>query len=702
MSLNFSSPFFLFGLMGMSIPILIHLLTRRQQKHVRFSAVYLLSKSQKRSTKKSNPNRLLLLLLRCMGIALLSLALAGPFFSFGDSEAFRSNAPSSYVFIVDDSYSMRSRIKEKTLFESAIQFLSNLLTKIPEGSEFSLVLASHPARTDQDWIAQKNSFEKLIHGLQPSYKTTDIGHAIEKATHLLSTASNKKKNLILLTDLNENGWDKEVFSEVSNSLNTPLQVFDFSKLAMRKNQVSVESVETRQEFLARSRILKIKTKIKNHSQNNQRLPASLIFDKKTEKEILIDIPAGQTIAKEFSIPLRSGDTIQGKIKAGEDALLTDDIRYFSHKPNQNIKVLVVDGDPGTISHQSESFYLERALNPFSVSISHIDPTVSTLAELPLKSLADFSVVIFANVRELPVGYELELENFVLRGGALIFGMGDQIDAKYYNEKLGNLLPVTLEAAQKFKKTHLLFENNQHPVMRAFSAKAIQEMKEIPFHSIYTIQARDKKSFKVASWFTNKNPAILESDSGKGKVIIFLSSLDRDWNDFPIQPTFLPWIQRWTQYATRGLENFTQQNLLIGETFTQKIDKPNGQWAVRTPGGNLHLTVTTDGKTRFNKTNFPGVYTLFELPDKTLPETITKLPLGAQHIGSFTVNIDTKESSPQKLSNIKTFLPNLKVDIKNPELEVSQLPTSEGMRLATPLFLFVVGILLIEGWMIRKE
>ncbi|MBL4665668.1 MAG: VWA domain-containing protein, partial [Nitrospinaceae bacterium] len=311
MSLNFSSPFFLFGLMGMSIPILIHLLTRRQQKHVRFSAVYLLSQSQKRSIKKSNPNRLLLLLLRCMGIALLSLALAGPFFSFGDSEAFRSNAPSSYVFIVDDSFSMRSRIKEKTLFESAIRFLSNLLTNIPEGSEFSLVLASHPARTDQDWIGQKNSFEKLIHGLQPSYQTTDIGHAIEKATHLLSTASNKKKSLILLTDLNENGWDKEVFSEVSSLLNTPLQIFDFSTLAMKKNQVSVESVETRQEFLARSRILKIKTKIKNHSQSNQRLPASLIFDKKIEKETLIDIPAGQTITKEFSIPLRSGDSIRG-------------------------------------------------------------------------------------------------------------------------------------------------------------------------------------------------------------------------------------------------------------------------------------------------------------------------------------------------------------------------------------------------------
>ena len=133
MNLNFSSPLFLFGLLGISIPILIHLLTRRQQKHIRFSAVYLLLQSQKRSIKKTQPNRLLLLLLRCLAISLFSMALANPFFSLGDSEAFRINSPSSFVFIVDDSYSMRSQAKEKTLFESTTQFLSNLLVQTPEG-----------------------------------------------------------------------------------------------------------------------------------------------------------------------------------------------------------------------------------------------------------------------------------------------------------------------------------------------------------------------------------------------------------------------------------------------------------------------------------------------------------------------------------------------------------------------------------------
>ena len=199
MNLNFSSPLFLFGLLGISVPVLIHLLTRRQQKHILFSAVYLLLQSQKRSIKKAQPNRLLLLLLRCLGIALFSMALANPFFSLGDSEAFRINSPSSFVFIVDDSYSMRSQTKEKNLFASTIQFLSNLLVQTPEGSEYSLVLASSPAHIDRDWISQKESFEKLILDLQPSFQTTDIGNALDKAVELLKNSKYKDKNLILLT-----------------------------------------------------------------------------------------------------------------------------------------------------------------------------------------------------------------------------------------------------------------------------------------------------------------------------------------------------------------------------------------------------------------------------------------------------------------------------------------------------------------------
>ena len=700
MSLNFSSPLFLFGLLGISIPILIHLLTRRQQKQIRFSAVYLLAQSQKRSIRKSRPNRLLLLLARCLAIALFSMALANPLFSFRQSEAFLSASPSSIVFILDDSYSMGIRAKDKTLFESALEYISKGLKKSADNSEFSLILASSPARVEQDWTSDKSTMTSKLEEQVVSYRTTHIGDAVDKAIKLLESAKQKNKQILLLTDLDKNGWQEETFFGVSAPY--PIQVLNFAQLQSNSNEGMVQSIQISQEFLTRSRLLRVKAEVKNFSTTVNRTPLSLFLEGKLVKEEILDIPPGQTLVQEFSYPLRKNQPLNGKIQISDDTLPADNSRYFPFHPSQNIQVLVVDGDPKTISHQSESFYLEHALNPFSVSLSHIDPTVSTLAKLPLRNLSDFSVVILANVRELPPGYELELEKFVLNGGALLLGMGDQVNPKYFNERLGNLLPVRLESQYQVEEEalHLLLKKSTHPVMQVFSPKALEEMRGINFYSIYTVQAREDKKFKVGTWFSNQHPAVIESEVGKGIVVLFLSSLDRDWNDFPIQPTYLPWVQRWTQYAARGLENISQQDLLVGEPFRKKT--MDSRWIIRSPDGTLHKLE----KEVFSDTFQPGVYRLFSLPandtaDFNLSE---KLPQGAQPFGTFTVNIDTRESEPGKISQkeIENLLEGMKLEFIEPQTETDQPKTSDGIPLATPFLLMVAGMFLIEGWMMRKE
>ena len=700
MSLNFSSPLFLFGLLGISIPILIHLLTRRQQKQIRFSAVYLLAQSQKRSIRKSRPNRLLLLLARCLAIALFSMALANPLFSFRQSEAFLSASPSSIVFILDDSYSMGIRAKDKTLFDSALEHISEELKKSADNSEFSLILASSPARVEQDWTSDKSTMTSKLEEQVVSYRTTHIGDAVDKAIKLLESAKQKNKQILLLTDLDKNGWQEETFFGVSAPY--PIQVLNFAQLQSNSNEGMVQSIQISQEFLTRSRLLRVKAEVKNFSTTVNRTPLSLFLEGKLVKEEILDIPPGQTLVQEFSYPLRKNQPLNGKVQISDDTLPADNSRYFPFHPSQNIQVLVVDGDPKTISHQSESFYLEHALNPFSVSLSHIDPTVSTLAKLPLRNLSDFSVVILANVRELPPGYELELEKFVLNGGALLLGMGDQVNPKYFNERLGNLLPVRLESQYQVEEEalHLLLKNSTHPVMQVFSPKALEEMRGINFYSIYTVQAREDKKFKVGTWFSNQHPAVIESEVGKGIVVLFLSSLDRDWNDFPIQPTYLPWVQRWTQYAARGLENISQQDLLVGEPFRKKT--MDSRWIILSPDGTLHKLE----KEVFSDTFQPGVYRLFSLPandtaDFNLSE---KLPQGAQPFGTFTVNIDTRESEPGKISQkeIENLLEGMKLEFIEPQTETDQPKTSDGIPLATPFLLMVAGMFLIEGWMMRKE
>ena len=700
MSLNFSSPLFLFGLVGISIPILIHLLTRRQQKQIKFSAVYLLTQSQRRSIKKSRPNRLLLLITRCLAIALFSIALANPFFSFGKSEAFLPASPASIVFVLDDSYSMGTRSKEKTLFDNAIKYIYEKIQLTTDSSELSLILASSPARTIQDWTSDKSTFTNKLKEQTISYRTTHIGGAIDEAIKLLETAKHKKKKILLLTDLDKNGWQEGSFPTSTSPYS--IQVINFSQLQSGDNKGMIQNINISQEFLTRSRLLRVKTSVKNISSTLGQMPLSLFLEGKLVKEKLLDIPPGQTIEQEFSYPLKRNQPLNGKVQISDDALPVDNSRYFPFHPSQNIRVLVVDGDPETISHQSESFYLEHALNPFSVSLSNIDPTVSTLAELTLRNLSDFSVVILANVRELPPGYELELEKFVLNGGALLFGMGDQVNPKYFNERLGNLLPVKLESQQQTREgnLHLLLKNNNHPVMRVFSTKSLEEMRGINFYSMYTISAREDKKFKVGTWFSNKHPAVIESENGKGIVVLFLSSLDRDWNDFPIQPTYLPWIQRWTQYAARGLENVSQQDLMVGEPFHNNV--PDIKRVVLSPDGTLHNLENGF----FGNTYQPGIYRLFSLPgfNTENQKELTKLPHGAEPAGMFTVNIDTSESEPGKISpkEIESFLKGMKLDFLEPQTVSARPEPSEGLPLSTALFLMVAGMLFLEGWMVRNE
>ena len=55
------------------------------------------------------------------------------------------------------------------------------------------------------------------------------------------------------------------------------------------------------------------------------------------------------------------------------------------------------------------------------------------------------------------------------------------------------------------------------------------------------------------------PLLIERALGAGRVLLFTSSLDREWNDLPVQPVFVPFMA--------GLAN----HLLGGAGFTSEAD-----------------------------------------------------------------------------------------------------------------------------------
>lgn len=708
------SPLYLFGLLGMAVPILIHLLTRRQQKHQLFSAVHLLLQSKKRSIKRSIPNRKFLLFIRCMGIALLSLALANPIFSFGGLTDVFSNSPSANVFILDDSYSMGTQVNQKSYYIRAVEALLDMSQSLSNESVYSVILGSSPSRVLQDWTTTPSKIKKLLQSSQLSARTTEIGPAITEALRLLESTSQKSKRIYILTDRDKNGWDEEDFLPIGEEVPYLINIIDFSEMRSGVNRAAVEHIEVRQEFLSNSRMIRVKMKAVNLSQSKpiSKLGVSLWINGKKQAGGAIDIPAKSSAEKEFSFPLQENAALNGEVRIEGDPLLKDNLRYFNYQPDQTIKTLVVDGDPKTVEHQSETFYLERALNPFSVSLSNIEPTLSTLAELSTRDLFDYSVIILCNVRNLPFGYEQELEKFIMRGGALFVTLGDQVDAKFYNERLGNIIPVYLKTVHQVARDEELFhffvEPSKHQVLKIFKGQALEEMRNISFNSLYSVEPREESNFSTPMFFENKFPALTESTTGKGKVILFVSSIDRDWNNFSIQPTFLPWIQRWVKYSARSLDSLVQKDLLVGEPFYWENQLENSKTYITSPRGKVILLSSKDDKTVFEDTYRPGIYQLYRESSSSSPKeetaTLPQLPYGTEPVGSFTVNIDPKESSSEKISDeeIKNLLSGVNVTFSNGYQKLDVNKADKGVPLSTPFILLVGSMLLLEGWLIRKE
>src|SRR5258708_4779878 len=77
--MSFLAPLFLAGALAAAIPIVLHLLKREPEAHVKFSAVQLLRHAPVEHAQKRHLRELLLLALRVSALLLLAFAFARPF-----------------------------------------------------------------------------------------------------------------------------------------------------------------------------------------------------------------------------------------------------------------------------------------------------------------------------------------------------------------------------------------------------------------------------------------------------------------------------------------------------------------------------------------------------------------------------------------------------------------------------------------------
>ena len=295
----------------------------------------------------------------------------------------------------------------------------------------------------------------------------------------------------------------------------------------------------------------------NYGPDAVEVPARVTLPDGSEITAFVELVPGGEAEERFTIPPEVPGGVA--VVAVEDPdLPVDDARYF-HLPRVGAdRVMVVDGDPGATSVRSEVYFLERALAPWGGTRPGVLPEVTALAGLGGLDADDHKVLFLANVAD-PGGVGAAITEFVRGGGGLVISMGDNVTPDRYNSALRDLLPAPLRKTRSL--VDLGAERGVPLTLPDTSLTGGGGALFLPFaragRSAFTrLRARKvmtlapyTDSEDVTTWLRYEGgvPALVERRVGRGRVLLWTSSLDADWGNAPLQSAYMPLIQRLVSY-----------------------------------------------------------------------------------------------------------------------------------------------------------
>jgi hypothetical protein len=434
-------------------------------------------------------------------------------------------------------------------------------------------------------------------------------------------------------------------------------------------------------------------------QEIKELLAHLSIDGQSREQKLATVPPRGETAVTFQTRLTRPGAHVGQVTIKKDALAGNPSAYFALDAQDHVKILVVDGDPQTSLVQSESFFLSRALNPAGERDSSLFlPTVILADGLNSAALESYQVLILCNVAAVSDAAAAKIQNFLRQGGGVMIFGGDKFQPELYSQKLPQAFPAQLRDRKlgpeangdKIEKLDLA-----HPALQIFSDRTLVESIKSARVWGYTRAAQVPGTVLIA--LANSDPLLIEQKVGAGKVLLFASSADRDWNDLPVKTVYLPLVQALTQYLAGGKRGALDPGIKVGEAKqlslppayvgkALRVTRPDKQTAeIAIAPEKDRAAAKVEGNPR------AGIYRL-------------SLPAGGE-----------KESGlPQIYAVNAPFLESRLEEIGAAELQAKLSPIRAevvpvgalkkgGTRtdLALPLLGFLIVTLLLEGWLAQR-
>lgn len=539
------------------------------------------------------------------------------------------------AILLDCDPSMNFEENGHTRFDLARGAAKQVLAGLHRGDRVALLLLGRrQSEAEMEPTADLQSVADRIDAARPGRAQADIADGLIKAQDALDREGSVARDLYVVGDRRAANWrdanDYFITHRWPESVRksaAAVRLFIVSVGDADSDNLAVEAISLNNPPAIVAQPADVTVDVHNYGATPRAaVPLTVSVNGHVAFDATVSVAAGRVTHVSVPVP---GSAL---VSPGSQ-FVTAEIRTAGYRDDDRldavldaiepIKVLVISGDELdnalTGQFRSESDFLSLALAPLrSLHRGGPDPCkvdVVPAERWPEGDLGRYQVVILANVERFTTAQAREIEQYVYGGGGLLVAPGNLSRIENYNEQLwrdgSGILPAELQdatPADGAEATAIVGYDASSPVFHF-----LRDQPDLTLSSTigryFPTESRSSDS-RTLAWYTSGAPFLMESRSGRGKVLLMTTSLDADWSTLPLSSFYLPYVQSAARYLAAG--TMPSRNLSLGEPIEATFDDPAEDRAtIEMPNGEARqIAMTHFGATadlHFADTQEPGIY-----------------------------------------------------------------------------------------------
>lgn len=400
--MNFQNPTFLWALLLLAIPLIIHLFNFRKYKKVLFSNVAMLKQIQTESRKTRQIKKWLILAARMLAVAALVLAFARPYIPHAGSQ----NGRQLVSLYLDNSQSMSAEGENGQLFENAKNTAREILDNLPPDADLQIIDNALSPFTNRTYSPANAT--KIIDDLEVDYHPNDLAAALQKSRNKAISEGFVSHHFFAISDYQKEA--KSIESVQDSGLN--IHLLRTAPVALQN--LSIDSVWLDEPVVRPGVPVKLKVKIVNNGDQSVE-SSTVVLRINGVQQGVESFGIGAKAEEVLSLAFTSTQTgwLEGEMSITDVPVVFDNSYYFAMEIKPSISILQIGKNSAQINKifKGDDVFTLKQVNEGNVDYGQF---------------SKFDFIILNELREIGTGLAEQLRQFAEKGGVVAIIPADNV------------------------------------------------------------------------------------------------------------------------------------------------------------------------------------------------------------------------------------------------------------------------------------